>query len=90
LAAAAIAGCEGIVDAARDVSEQMGEICMRLDHDGRGVRRLTLANGAVVVEPEDGADQEGPGMRLLRALASHFGAAAGEPVRGTSISLLLG
>lgn len=88
LAAAAIGGCDGVVDAARDVGGEMGSLSVRIEHEGCAVRRLTLVNGAAA-SPAARPAGEGPGARLLRALAAHFGAAPA-PERGTSISLLLG
>jgi len=87
LAAAAIDGRESIIDAARDVSAEMSHVCVRLERGGRGVRRLTLVNGALVGEVQE--QREGPGKRLLRALVGQFGTDPA-PARGTSISLMLG
>ena len=89
LAAAAINGRASLVDAARAVADDVGDVCVRLEHGGRSVNRLMLVDGVVMVEADAGPAREGLVKRLRRALARHLEADTA-PVRGTSISLLLG
>ncbi len=73
---------ELVVTAANEGAHGAG-VCVRLEHDGRGARRLSVGDG------EGKAD--GAGLRLLRAFTARFGGALqSAPLpRGASISVLL-
>ena len=58
-------------------------VCVHIEHDARGVRRLTVVDGADA--------KQGAGLQLLREFTTRFGGAleSGLLPRGVSIALLL-
>lgn len=58
-------------------------VCVHIEHDARGARRLTVVDGADA--------KQGAGLQLLRAFTTRFGGVldAGLLPRGVSIALLL-